>query len=51
MEFRRGLYMDEALFAPLSTFEDFRLRLARVIAELAGRLAARPSIAFALAGE
>lgn len=51
VEFRRGLYMDEALFVPLSTFEDFRRRLGRVIGELAGRLAARPSIAFALAGE
>lgn len=51
VEFRRGLYMDEARFAPLSTFDDFRRRLSRVIAKLAVRLAARPPTAFALAGE
>lgn len=51
LELRRGLYMDEARFAPLSTFDDFHRRLSRVIAELAARLAARPPAAFALAGE
>ncbi|MFP4126873.1 MAG: N-formylglutamate amidohydrolase [Alphaproteobacteria bacterium] len=51
VEFRRGLYMDETRFAPLSTFDDFRERLCRVIANLAVRLAARPPTAFALAGE
>jgi N-formylglutamate deformylase len=51
VELRRGLYMDETRFAPLPTFEDFRHRLSRVIAELAARLARRPPTAFALAGE
>jgi len=51
VEFRRGLYMDEARFAPLATFDGFHRRLSRVIACLAARLAARPSDAFALAGE
>jgi N-formylglutamate deformylase len=51
LEFRRGLYMDEAGFAPLATFDGFHRRLSRVIAHLAAQLGARTSDAFALAGE
>ena len=51
LECRRGLYMDEGRFVPRATFDDFHRRLGRVIHDVAGQLAARAQVAFALAGE
>ena len=51
LELRRGLYMDEAGFAPLDGFDDVRARLGRVFDRLAAYLRVRRPPAFALAGE
>lgn len=51
LECRRGLYMDEGRFVPRATFDDFHRRLTRAIHAVADKLAARPQVAFALAGE
>lgn len=51
LELRRGLYMDEAAFAPTPAFAGIRARLEGVVAALVRHLRGRGEAAFALAGE